>query len=176
MSDIQQTTPVYPIAVVRRLTGLSDRQIRYYEQAGLLRPSRTAGRRRLFSPLEVETLIQIKADMERGLRTPEIRAHMRRQEGRDAVAPSPARQRLPHFNGGRMGLERDPDVETRRAYMARRRTAAGGAVAARPEPRFKTSRDERGSVTPAAGPCAAGPGRPEAPREPGEPATPRRRE
>jgi DNA-binding transcriptional MerR regulator len=119
VSDIPRSTPVYPIAVVRKLTGLSDRQIRYYEQVGLLQPSRTAGRRRLFSPIEVETLLQIKGDMERGLRTPEIKARLQPKETHEAVVLSSGRSRLPHFNGGRTGSEGEPDVETRRAYMSR---------------------------------------------------------
>lgn len=139
MSDVHQNTPVYPIAVVRKLTGLSDRQIRYYEQVGLLKPSRTAGRRRLFSPLEVEALIKIKADMDRGLRTPEIRANLLRQEEREAMVPTSARQRLPHYGGGTTGLEREPDVETRRAYMTRRPGAGGPRV---PEISGKSSQQD----------------------------------
>ncbi|MDP2872959.1 MAG: MerR family transcriptional regulator [Bacillota bacterium] len=166
-----QSTPVYPIAVVRKLTGLSDRQIRYYEQVGLLKPARTAGRRRLFSPLDVEALLRIKADMERGLRTPEIRAALVVQEERDTAVPTSGRQRLPHFDSGRSGLEREPDVETRRAFMAQRpsrpsrpagQSAQGGqgGQGSRPETRSRGSQEERGPIQ-AGGPPSGGsrPGR-----------------
>jgi hypothetical protein len=82
--------------------------------------------------------------MERGLRTPEIRVSLKRQEEHNAMVPSSVRQRLPHYGGGRTGLEQEPDVETRRAYMARR----PGSSAILPKPsdvRGKPGQDERGS-------------------------------
>ena len=67
---------VYPIGVVQRLTGLSARQIRYYEKEGLLRPSRTRGNRRLYSAADVERLRQIKALLEQGLNLEGVRAYL----------------------------------------------------------------------------------------------------
>lgn len=177
MSDIPQSTPVYPIAVVRKLTGLSDRQIRYYEQVGLLRPARTAGRRRLFSALDVEALLKIKADMDRGLRTPEIKAALLVQDERETSVPTSGRQRLPHFDSGRSGLERDPDVETRRAFMAQRPSRPGSQIGqgGRPETRSRGLHEERGPVQPVA-PRPAVLDRVETDRADGDRRSPRNRE
>lgn len=126
MSDsIPPDMPVYPISVVRNLTGLTDRQIRYYEHVGLFSPARSPGGRRLFSRSDVETLLRIKADIQLGLRTEEIRAKMERHRGSGGVVPpSAARQRLPSYAGGEPPSQAEPDVETRKAYMASRGSSA----------------------------------------------------
>lgn len=67
MSPVDREVPVYPIGVVQKLTGLSGRQIRYYEKVGLLSPHRTQGNQRLYSPKEVDLLLEIKALLAEGL-------------------------------------------------------------------------------------------------------------
>lgn len=57
---------VYPIGVVQRLTGLTARQIRYYEKAGLISPGRTRGGHRLYSQENVDVLLQIRSLRENG--------------------------------------------------------------------------------------------------------------
>lgn len=76
MPALDPSVPVYPIGVAERLTGLSARQIRYYEKEGLLAPSRTRGNRRLFSPADVERLRQVKALMVQGLNVEGVRAYL----------------------------------------------------------------------------------------------------
>ncbi len=121
MTDVGNDTPVYPIGVVRKLTSLSDRQIRYYEQVGLLRPARSPGKRRMYSQQEVETLRRIKMEMERGLRTDEIREKLGLgRASHDRPTSPPVRGQLPHYAGGEPLADAEPDVETRRAFMARR--------------------------------------------------------
>jgi DNA-binding transcriptional MerR regulator len=125
--NISPDTPVYPMAIVRSLTGLTDRMIRYYEQVGLLRPDRSPGGRRLFSAADVEMLLRIKAEMQRGLRTAEIRAKFAQHgERREVIVPSTARHHLPHYAGGEPAMGDVPDVETRKAYMASRGAAPPG--------------------------------------------------
>lgn len=81
-----ERTGVYPIGVVRSLTGLSERQIRYYERYGLVRPARTPGGKRLYSTRDVARLREIKAQMEAGSRLADIRRRL---------GPAPAtRERL----------------------------------------------------------------------------------
>ncbi len=60
--EVSQTDTryVFTMAVVEKLTGLTRRRIRYYEQRGLVTPSRTAGGHRLYSPSNVETLVRIR--------------------------------------------------------------------------------------------------------------------
>lgn len=89
MPPLQSTVAVYPIGVVQRLTGLSARQIRYYEKEGLLRPSRTRGNRRLYSPADVERLRQVKALLEQGLNLEGVRAYLAAQERETASVPGP---------------------------------------------------------------------------------------
>jgi len=74
VGDVDQHTPVYPIGVVRQLTGLTDRQIRYYEETGLVIPARTAGHQRLYSPWEVERLKEIRDLLAEGFTIKTIKA------------------------------------------------------------------------------------------------------
>ncbi|MNZ98860.1 HTH-type transcriptional regulator GlnR [compost metagenome] len=50
-----------------KLTDLTARQIRYYEQHELIVPARTAGNQRLFSFNDVERLLEIKSLIEKGV-------------------------------------------------------------------------------------------------------------
>jgi DNA-binding transcriptional MerR regulator len=64
---------VIPIGTVSELTGLSVRQIRYYEERKLVIPERTPGGTRKYSFEDIETLMDIANKMEDGLQTYEIR-------------------------------------------------------------------------------------------------------
>ncbi|MEW6243249.1 MAG: MerR family transcriptional regulator [Bacillota bacterium] len=61
MQDLQRFKATYPIGTVRQLTGLSERQIRYYEETELVVPERTPGGQRRYSQAHVEALLRIKA-------------------------------------------------------------------------------------------------------------------
>jgi MerR family glutamine synthetase transcriptional repressor len=50
-----------------QLTELSARQIRYYEEQGLITPSRSVGNKRLFSLKDIDVLLEIKELMSEGL-------------------------------------------------------------------------------------------------------------
>lgn len=58
---------IYPISVVMNMTNLSARQIRYYESHGLIKPARSKGNQRLYTPADVENLLMIKSLLEKGL-------------------------------------------------------------------------------------------------------------
>ncbi|GIO11527.1 HTH-type transcriptional regulator GlnR [Cohnella xylanilytica] len=58
---------LFPIGIVMKLTDLTARQIRYYEQHELIQPARTAGNQRLFSFNDVERLLEIKSLIEKGV-------------------------------------------------------------------------------------------------------------
>ncbi len=53
--------PCYVISIAARMVGLHAQTLRYYERAGLLSPSRSLGRQRLYSPLDVQRIRRIKA-------------------------------------------------------------------------------------------------------------------
>ncbi|MDP5273987.1 MULTISPECIES: MerR family transcriptional regulator [Chengkuizengella] len=68
MSDeIRRNMALFPIGIVMKLTDLTARQIRYYEQHELIVPARTAGNQRLFSLNDVERLLEIKSLIEKGV-------------------------------------------------------------------------------------------------------------
>ncbi|MBO8162598.1 MAG: MerR family transcriptional regulator [Brevibacillus sp.] len=65
--DIRRNMALFPMGIVMKLTDLTARQIRYYEQHGLIHPARTEGNQRLFSFNDVDRLLEIKALIEQGL-------------------------------------------------------------------------------------------------------------
>ncbi|MCR8641599.1 MerR family transcriptional regulator [Paenibacillus sp. N1-5-1-14] len=68
MSDeIRRNMALFPIGIVMKLTDLTARQIRYYEQHELIIPARTAGNQRLYSFNDVARLLEIKALIEKGV-------------------------------------------------------------------------------------------------------------
>ncbi len=68
MDDVmRRNLPLFPIGIVQRLTDLTARQIRYYEQHELIHPQRTEGNQRLFSFRDVESLLEIKNLIDKGL-------------------------------------------------------------------------------------------------------------
>ncbi|MCC2683253.1 MAG: transcriptional regulator [Paenibacillaceae bacterium] len=73
---------VIPIGTVSELTGLTVRQIRYYEERKLVTPERTTGNTRKYSFEDVEALVEIANKMEDGMQTTEI-LKMRKKETRE---------------------------------------------------------------------------------------------
>lgn len=65
--EIRRNMALFPIGIVMKLTDLTARQIRYYEQHELIVPARTGGNQRLFSFNDVERLLEIKALIEKGV-------------------------------------------------------------------------------------------------------------
>ncbi|MBP1999712.1 MerR family glutamine synthetase transcriptional repressor [Paenibacillus shirakamiensis] len=65
--EIRRNMALFPIGIVMKLTDLSARQIRYYEQHNLIVPARTSGNQRLFSFNDVERLLEIKALIDKGV-------------------------------------------------------------------------------------------------------------
>jgi MerR family glutamine synthetase transcriptional repressor len=66
-SNIRRSMPLFPMGIVMQLTELSARQIRYYEEHGLISPARTEGNRRLFSFNDIDRLLEIKELIEQGV-------------------------------------------------------------------------------------------------------------
>jgi len=53
--------PCFVISVASRIVGVHAQTLRYYERVGLIWPSRSVGRQRLYSPADIERLRRIKA-------------------------------------------------------------------------------------------------------------------
>lgn len=66
-SEIRRTMPLLPISTVMKLTELTARQIRYYEEHELICPYRTEGNQRMFSLNDVDVLLEIKDLLEQGI-------------------------------------------------------------------------------------------------------------
>lgn len=64
---METKTGLYSIGMVTKLTGLTKRQIRYYETKDLISPTRSKGNQRLYSISEVQTLRAIKDLQTKGL-------------------------------------------------------------------------------------------------------------
>ncbi|ANB60137.1 MerR family transcriptional regulator [Anoxybacteroides amylolyticum] len=69
---------VISIGVVSELTGLSQRQIRYYEERKLIFPDRSKGTRK-YSFDDVERLMDIADKREEGVPTQEIRRELTKE-------------------------------------------------------------------------------------------------
>jgi MerR family transcriptional regulator/heat shock protein HspR len=52
--------PCYVISVAARMVGMHAQSLRHYERIGLIRPSRSQGRQRLYSAADVARLRQIQ--------------------------------------------------------------------------------------------------------------------
>jgi MerR family glutamine synthetase transcriptional repressor len=64
MDPVPRDMAVLTIGIVKQLTGLTIRQIRYYEELGLVLPFRSKGDQRLYSINDVARLLQIKDMMD----------------------------------------------------------------------------------------------------------------
>ncbi|PRZ15450.1 MerR family glutamine synthetase transcriptional repressor [Laceyella sediminis] len=78
--ELRRNMPLFPIGIVTKLTELTPRQIRYYEQQGLISPERTKGNQRLFSFNDVDRLLQIKSYLEKGINIAGIREMLKQSQ------------------------------------------------------------------------------------------------
>lgn len=78
--DSYKSKKVISIGTVSELTGLSERQIRYYETRKLIFPERSKTGIRKYSFQDVETLVEIANQLEEGVWTNEIRKELKRRE------------------------------------------------------------------------------------------------
>ncbi|WP_214799066.1 MerR family transcriptional regulator [Exiguobacterium sp. s50] len=69
---------VIGMGVITELTGLSERQVRYYESKGLVFPERTKGGSRKYSFHDVERLIDVASKLEDGWRIQDIKNREKR--------------------------------------------------------------------------------------------------
>lgn len=65
--QLRRSLAVLPIGTVMKLTDLTARQIRYYEQQKLVHPERTSTNRRMYSLNDVDRLLEIKDYIDEGL-------------------------------------------------------------------------------------------------------------
>jgi MerR family transcriptional regulator/heat shock protein HspR len=58
--DDYKDEPCFVISIAAKMVGLHAQTLRYYERVGLIWPSRSVGRQRLYSPADIERLRKIK--------------------------------------------------------------------------------------------------------------------
>jgi MerR family transcriptional regulator/heat shock protein HspR len=88
--------PCYVISVVARLVNMHPQTLRYYEKLGLIQPSRSDGRIRLFSLQDVQRLHKIQELQDAGVnpagikmilelteRVEELEAELKKLRGKD---------------------------------------------------------------------------------------------
>ncbi|WP_305852490.1 MerR family transcriptional regulator [Gracilibacillus caseinilyticus] len=76
-NDIPNHVAAFPISVVKDLTKLSGRQIRYYEEQSLISPARNKGNRRMFSLNDIDRLKEIKKLIDQGINIAGIKAMLK---------------------------------------------------------------------------------------------------
>ena len=63
----RRSMPLLSMNIVMQLTGLTARQIRYYEEQELVHPARTEGKQRMFSLDNIDTLLEVKDLLKTGV-------------------------------------------------------------------------------------------------------------
>lgn len=71
--ELRRTMAVLPIGTAMTLTGLSARQIRYYEKQDLVIPKRNASNRRMYSLNDIDALLEIKDYISEGMNIADIK-------------------------------------------------------------------------------------------------------
>jgi MerR family transcriptional regulator/heat shock protein HspR len=121
----ERSRPLYTIGVVAEMLGLHPQTLRFYEKKGLLNPSRTEGRTRMYSQEDVEEvarLIRLTRDLGVNLAGVEIILRMRRQL-----------------------IEMQKQIEDLVVFV---RDSGDGAAPSRPEPREALVRAASGHLRP----------------------------
>lgn len=80
MREDASSAAVYSMGVAERLTGLTARQIRYWEQQGLLKPSRTPGRHRMYSEADILRLKEVKRLLGEGMTLDRVKVYFANKE------------------------------------------------------------------------------------------------
>ncbi|MEH7744904.1 MerR family transcriptional regulator [Neobacillus drentensis] len=76
---------VITIGIVTELTGLTSRQIHYYETRKLIFPDRTPNGTRKYSFADIERLLEIAEKIEEGVQTMEISRDFSKKEKRKMI-------------------------------------------------------------------------------------------
>lgn len=96
--ELRRNLSIFPIGAVMKLTDLTARQIRYYEDQGLILPDRSEGNRRMYSLNDMDRLLEIKDFLSAGLNMAAIKqeyaARQRKTEQKKALSDAEIRRLL----------------------------------------------------------------------------------
>ncbi|MDR0299737.1 MAG: MerR family transcriptional regulator [Streptococcaceae bacterium] len=79
-SELRKNMAVLPMSTVMTLTGLSARQIRYYEEQKLVIPERTGGNHRQYSLNDIDKLLEIKDILMKTSSMAEVKRILKRRQ------------------------------------------------------------------------------------------------
>lgn len=82
--ELRRSMAVLPIGTVMKLTDLSARQIRYYEEQHLIFPERNEGNRRMYSLNDIDVLFEISDLLSEGNNVAEIKQIFGKQKVKKA--------------------------------------------------------------------------------------------
>lgn len=84
--ELRRTLAVLPIGTAMKLTDLSARQIRYYEDQDLIHPQRNKGNQRMFSLNDIDRLLEIKDYLADGMNIAGIKYAFEEQKRKSKLA------------------------------------------------------------------------------------------
>ncbi|USS90130.1 MerR family transcriptional regulator [Fructilactobacillus carniphilus] len=82
--ELRRSLAVLPMGTVMKLTSLTARQIRYYDDSGLVHSERTASNRRLYSLNDIDRILEIKDYLDEGMNIEQIKRVYEKQRLRQA--------------------------------------------------------------------------------------------
>ena len=82
--ELRRSMAVLPIGTVMKLTDLSARQIRYYEEQSLISPERNEGNRRMYSLNDIDVLFEISDLLSEGNNIAEVKQIFAKQKAKKA--------------------------------------------------------------------------------------------
>ncbi|KRN40553.1 glutamine synthetase repressor [Fructilactobacillus fructivorans] len=85
---LRKSLEVLPMGTVMKLTSLSSRQIRYYDDQGLVHSKRTSGNRRLYSLENVDQILEIHNYLVEGMTIAQVKRVFEKQRRRKALHDS----------------------------------------------------------------------------------------
>lgn len=88
--ELRKSMSVFPIGTVIKLTDLSARQIRYYEEQELVFPERTSSNQRMYSLNDVDRLLEVKDWLAAGYNMAGIHKLYEREKAKQASAQKAA--------------------------------------------------------------------------------------
>ena len=110
--EFRRNMAVFPIGSVMKLTDLSARQIRYYEDQELIKPDRNEGNRRMYSLNDMDRLLEIKDYISEGHNIAAIKKKYAEREAKSkkAVSQTEVRRALHNelLQQGRFASVRSP--------------------------------------------------------------------
>ncbi|USS87026.1 MerR family transcriptional regulator [Fructilactobacillus cliffordii] len=82
--ELRRSLAVLPMGTVMKLTSLTARQIRYYDDSGLVNSERTESNRRLYSLNDIDRILEIKDYLDEGMNIEQIKRVYEKQRLRQS--------------------------------------------------------------------------------------------